>query len=230
MLNLVRKIRAKIMLILKPRSGYFMFEDKVRNLKPISNKSGFDRGTPIDRYYIDKFLSAHKDVVRGRCLEIHDDFYIRKFGGDKVTASDVLDIDTANKQANIYGDLKNVSNIADNVYDCLMITHTLGLIDDYDAAIREMHRILKPGGSLVAVVTIAGSTGKYDHWRFTENSLRYAFGKYFKQDAMQIQTYGNVLVGQAHWIGLATEELTTEELDYHDPQFAIMAAMVARKD
>jgi SAM-dependent methyltransferase len=230
MLNLIRKIRAKIMLILKPRSGYFMFEDKVRNLKPISSKSGFDRGTPIDRYYIDKFLTEYKDVVRGRCLEIHDDFYVRKFGGSNVTQSDVLDIDTTNRLANIYGDLKNVSSIQDNTYDCLMITHTLGLIDDYDAAIREMHRILKPGGSLVIVVTIAGSTGKYDHWRFTENSLRYAFGKYFKQDAMLIKTYGNVLVGQAHWIGLATEELTLEELDYHDPQFAIMAAMVARKD
>jgi hypothetical protein len=30
-------------------------------LQPISKNFGIDRGVPIDRYYIEKFLSAHRD-------------------------------------------------------------------------------------------------------------------------------------------------------------------------
>ena len=57
------------MLTQRPRVGSVDFGD-LRRLKPISNHWGFDRGTPIDRFYIDQFMSAQAQAVRGRVLEV----------------------------------------------------------------------------------------------------------------------------------------------------------------
>ena len=40
---------------------------------PISSNFGFDRGTPIDRYYIERFLHRHTSDIQGRALEVGDD-------------------------------------------------------------------------------------------------------------------------------------------------------------
>ena len=88
--KVVGKIRAPVMRFLKPKTRYFVFKPK-RSLKPISTKFGFDRGKPIDRYYIEAFLEENKDYIKGVCLEITDNAYTKKFGVD-VRVGDVLDI------------------------------------------------------------------------------------------------------------------------------------------
>ena len=55
----------------------------LRRLSPFSRQFGFDRGQPIDRYYVESFLQEHASSIRGRVLEIGDDFYSRQFGGDE---------------------------------------------------------------------------------------------------------------------------------------------------
>ena len=44
----------------------------LRRVTPFSRRFGFDRGLPVDRYYIERFLVAHAHDVRGRVLEIKD--------------------------------------------------------------------------------------------------------------------------------------------------------------
>lgn len=41
---------------------------------------GFGRGTPIDRYYLESFLSAHSKDIKGDVLEIAENTYTKKFG------------------------------------------------------------------------------------------------------------------------------------------------------
>ena len=60
-------------------------------LQPLSRVWGFDRGLPIDRYYIERFLAANARSIRGRILEVADDHYTRRFGHG-VLASDVLNV------------------------------------------------------------------------------------------------------------------------------------------
>jgi len=62
-----------------PPVGYIRF-GSLRRVMPISRKWGFDRGLPIDRYYIERFLSAHALDICGYVLEIQDNAYTRKFG------------------------------------------------------------------------------------------------------------------------------------------------------
>ena len=208
----------------------------LRRLTPISEVFGWDRGTPIDRYYIEKFLSAHKPDIRGRALEIGDDRYIRRFGGDRVVKADVLHYVEGNEKATIVADLGHADHIPSDTFDCIILTQTLQMIYEVREAIRDLHRILRPGG--VILVTAHGTSricrelgvdqwGEF--WRFTAQSARLLFEERFDVAKVDVKTYGNVLAAVAFLQGLAAEELETEELDYHDPKFELLIGVRAVK-
>ena len=77
----------------------------LRRLSPFTRDFGYARGGPIDRYYIEEFLSRWREDIRGRVLEIKSNDYTMRFGGTLVTSSDVLDIDPQNSAATIIADL-----------------------------------------------------------------------------------------------------------------------------
>jgi SAM-dependent methyltransferase len=216
---------------LKPRSLYLLGG----RLRPLSSRAGTDRGQPIDRYFIEKFLEANRDFIRGACLEVKDNEYTVRYGGAKVTRSDVLDVNRDNKQANIHADLRDLGVIPDATYDCIILTQILQYIDDLDAAIRECTRVLKPGGVLLVTVPSLGKLdGQEDkvfghYWRLTSDSARYLFGKYFRPENLEVGAWGNVLVWLAFWIGLAREELSRRHLDYFDPVYACGVSVRAVK-
>ncbi len=229
--NLLRKIRGGLVRLLRPRLHYFLFATPMKSVRPISIMYGFDRGKPIDRYYIEKFLYQHADSIQGVCLEITDATYTKKYGGSRVTKSEVLDIDKNNKNATIYGDLRKLRGIKANTYDCLIITQTLVMIDDYQAAIKECKRILKPGGTLLVTMPCLSPVWNINNhmWRFTSASAKYIFNKFFSEEKLQIKTYGNALSGQAFWVGMAIEDLTQKELDHNDPYFPVIVTVAATK-
>ena len=206
----------------------------LRRLEPVSQYWGWDRGTPVDRHYIDGFLDAHRADVRGRVLEVRDAVYTRRFGGTAVTTSDVIDIDPANGAATIIADLRSADAIPSATYDCIILTQTLQLIDDVAAVLAECARILRPGGVLLATVpsTIrvddeGGPDG--DFWRLTEASARKLFAEAFPIDAFDVTAYGNVMACAAFLYGLAAEEVSTAELDRADPNFPQIIAIRAVK-
>ncbi len=229
MITLILKIRAWLnRQVFKKSKRYFV---PVRSLKPISRKFGFDRGVPIDRYWIESFLQANSHHIKGHVLEITDSKYTSKFGKG-VILSDVLDIDKKNKKANIHGDLRNLKGIVkDNTYDCVILTHVLGLIDDCEAAISECYRILKPGGVVLFTSSCLGfGTPKEKiYWRFTRNSIRYLLEKYFNEKKTSVFTYGNVLAGQFFWVGMAQEDLSVAELEFNDPNYPCIVTAVSKK-
>ena len=57
----------------------------LRRVRPISPNFGFDRGKPLDRRYIEDFLSHNAQDIRGHVLEVADNAYTLKFGGTRVT-------------------------------------------------------------------------------------------------------------------------------------------------
>src|SRR4051812_31501991 len=63
--------------------------DLFTRLEPVSRSFGLDRGQPIDRFYIERFLDSKSDLITGRVLEIGGRDYTERFGRH-VTQSDVL--------------------------------------------------------------------------------------------------------------------------------------------
>lgn len=200
--------------------------------KPASYKFGFDRGNPIDRFWIENFLKENKKYIKGRCLEVTDATYIYTFGQDNVKSFEVLDIDTKNDKATIIGDLRKLpASVKDNQFDCIILTHVLGLIDDMDSAISEIYRILKPGGTLLFTGSCLGPIlGREKvYWRFTTYSLRYLLAKKFKNEKIAINMYGNAIAGQALWMGLSQEDLNINILLKNDEHFPCVVSAIATK-
>ncbi len=206
----------------------------LRRLTPISYNSGYNRGTPIDRYYIENFLAQNSSDIKGRVLEIGDRSYTTQFGGERVTQSDVLHVVEGNPDATIVGDLTCADRIPSDAFDCLILTQTLQLIYDVRAALNTIHRILKPGG--VVLVTFPGITpiaadqwGDYWCWSFTTLSGRLLFEEFFPNTNVRVETYGNVLAATAFIQGLATEELHKQELDHRDRCYEVIITVRAIK-
>jgi SAM-dependent methyltransferase len=209
---------------------------KLRRLTPISDVFGLDRGLPIDRYYIEQFLAAHTDHIRGRVLEIGDAFYTRKFGGDRVDRSDVLHYVPGAPEATIIADLTSGDEIPSDAFDCIVFTQTLQVIFDIRAALRTLYRILRPGGVLLATSNGIKRIGRREgidpwgeYWHLTSQSTRRFFDELFPTENFRVHTYGNVLSAVAFLHGMAAEELEEEELDYRDPDYEVIVSVRAVK-
>ena len=216
------------------RNSLLRFWKDHRKVQPVSNIYGIDRGQAIDRYYIENFLEENKKDIQGVVLELLNANYTKKYGGKNIVRSDVLDIDTTNKNANIFADLSKAENILSDTYDCFILTQTLQFIYDFKNALYHAHRILKPGGTLLVTLPsvsrvdcVAGLDS--DFWRFTKASADKMFTEFFPGANVKIQVYGNVLVCAVFLLGLAREELKKDELDYYDPNFPLLICVRAVK-
>ena len=206
----------------------------LRRLTPISQDFGCDRGRPVDRYYIENFLATYGEDIRGRVLEIGENSYTRRFGGDRVTKSDILHVVEGDPEATIIADLTDADHIPSDTFDCFILTQTLQLIYDVRAAVKTIYRILKPGGVLLA--TFPGISQTYDNewggtwcWNFTTVSARRLFQEVFPPENLTIETFGNVFAAISFLHGVAVEELTKEELDYRDPGYDVSITVRAVK-
>ncbi len=224
---MLSSMKNRIIRILKPK--WFT----LNTTKPLSDLYGLDRGEAIDRFFIEKFLSENKESITGKCLELLNNDYTTKYGNN-VSISDILDIDSTNTNATICGDIKNLHQLQDNQYDCIILTQVLQFIDDCDSAISECHRILKKDGVLLVTVPsvsridcVSGVDG--DYWRFTKASSKYLFEKYFDKNKITIESNGNAVLGAKFLLGFAQEEVSKKQLEYNDPNFPLLITIKACK-
>lgn len=206
----------------------------LRRVTPIDPAWGFQRGTPIDRTYIESFMRGHAMDIRGRVLEIAAPEYSARFGSG-VEKVDILMVAEGNPQATIVADLTDAPQIPDDSFDCAIVTQTFQFIFDVRAALATLHRILVPGGVLLA--TVPGLTkisaseddawGQW--WHFTSRSARRLAEEAFAPGSVDVQTYGNVLTASGFLYGLATSDLRPEEIDAHDPLYEVVVGVRAVK-
>lgn len=216
-------------LVGRPRPGRVRMGDLART-RPISSAFGYDRGTPIDRHYIENFLVAHRDAIRGRVLEVGETVYSRRFGSG-VTAQDVLHV-RDHPEATIVGDLARPGTLPADSFDCIVLTQTLHLIYDMRSAVAELHRALRPGG--LALVTVPGVSsvdrGEWDEswcWSLTGKSAHRLFSEAFGVDNVEVGVHGNVYAATCFLHGLAVEEVEQAWLDRSDPAYPVTVAIRA---
>jgi SAM-dependent methyltransferase len=203
-------------------------------LEPVSRQFGADRGRPIDRWYIERFLAEHRADVRGSVLEVAERTYTDWYGDGQVTRSEVLHR-TGVPEATIVGDLTAPEGLPQESFDCFICTQTFQVIEDLDAAIRGARAVLRPGGVLLASGAAMSQVSTEDRrdwgeWhRFTAQRLERSFGAVFEE--VEVVGHGNVLTCAAFLYGFAAEELAPHELAHRDPDYDLLLTIRAvRRD
>ena len=213
----------------RPRVGRIDWGD-FDTTRPINSNWGYERGTPIDRYYINKFLQKYAGDIRGRVLEVADNEYTRTFGGVRVEISDILYPTTGNPRATVIADLTNPGEVEDELFDCIICTQTLQFIFDVRVAIESLFRFLKPGG--VLLLTVPGITKispedrdrSGDYWRFTAESLHRLLAAEFPEPTVAVEAYGNIKSSLGLLHGISAGEIQEVELDQYDDHYQLIVS------
>lgn len=227
MIDLILKIRALFFRKIYPRGKAWMICER-----PLSEKYGYDRGLPIERYYIEKFLDKNKGKIKGIVLEVESDQYSTRFGGKNIKSLEIVDYNKSNKKAKYIDDLQVSKVLPKNYFDCILITQVIGAISDFDAVVKTTFEILKPGGYLLLTTSGLATMIKPPQepfWRFTPKGLEMIFTKLFGSENVRVESFGNFISGQASWIGASAQELSEKELDKKDPRYPVLIGLVANK-
>jgi len=202
----------------------------LRRTRPISESYGFDRGTPIDRFYLDRFLSAHAAAITGTVLEIQVNSYTKKFGRD-VRVSHTLDITPQFAPTHLCDLALADRLIPEATYDCVLLPNTLQHLRDLEPALKNAMRMLKPGGTLLA--SAAGlarlTEPNADFWRCSAEGWRLIAARVWPGCEVEIDASGNCLAAVAGLHGIAVEELDAHELEYQDDRFPVLITICCRK-
>lgn len=204
--------------------------------EPVSRAFGGDRGTPLDRHYIERFLARRSADIRGRVVEVGESHYTRRFGGDRVGRADVVDAPgSGNPAATHLADLAGRRGLPRAAYDCVILTQTLHMIYDVRGVVATVHRILKPGGICLATVPGISQIDRSDgpekwFWFMTQSAVRRLFEERFGASGVAAEPHGNVYAATAFLQGLALEEVDMAKLDVADPLYPVITTIRAVKE
>jgi len=202
--------------------------------EPVSTQFGLDRGRPVDRFYIERFLEHNSQLIRGRVLEVQERTYTDWFGTG-VEQSDVLHAGPGNDEATLVGDLTTGQGIPQDAYDCIILTQTLPFIYDVRAAVHGTRTALKPGGTILATVPGISQISREDMrdwgdwWRFTSASAKRLFEEEYGAEHVETEVHGNLVAACALLYGLAQEELTREELERRQEDYEVIVTVKATR-
>lgn len=208
--------------------------DVLTRLEPLSRSFGLDRGTPIDRYYIEAFLAENASLIRGAVLEVGESVYTRRFGGGQVDEANVLAFQGSNQPGVVVGDLCRPETLPEARFDCFICTQTFNVIFDLPSAVKGAHRMLKPGGVLLLTAAGISQISRYDmdrwgdYWRMTDASMKRLLEASFS--SVEARSFGNVLAATSLLHGLAVEDLPERaRLDLHDADYPVTVTAVAHR-
>jgi len=195
---------------------------------PICQVFGLTRGKPVDRYYLNKFITEVKSQISGQILEIggtpkDKDFYEVNLG----SSYKVMNIE-AGSGIDIVGDAHDVSLIKRESFDSIITFNVLEHCYSPWQVVENIYTWLKPGGKCFAMVPSAVRlhATPMDYWRPLPDAFTWMFRNFSQR---KLYVYGNLISVIASYHGIATEELTTEELDAFHPDFPVVTCIVAQK-
>lgn len=201
--------------------------------KPISKRFGRERGTPIDRIYIERFLEENQHKIHGTVMEVANSEYTETFGHN-IEKSLILHVNGWGKGV-IKGNLETGEGIVENSVDCFICTQTMQFIYDIRKAVHNIYTLLKPGGVALLTAHCIAQISLYDYhnwgeyWRFTDQSMRKIFAENFEDSAITVKTWGNMKTAIAYQYGLCAEDLKIKDFEYNDMQYPLLITAVVEK-
>lgn len=211
--------------LIVPAPGSVAWGD-LRRQRPVDAAFGFLRGTPIDRYYLLRFMDAIRGRVTGDMVELGGTDgrrANRRFPG--VTSYHNVDIDPR-PGVTIVGDLHAASLIAPASADAIVAFNVLEHCVEPWVVVENMRRWLRPGGQAFCMVPNAQRIHEspQDYWRPTPGGLGSLFRAYAGHEVFR---YGNPASLIASYLGIAAEELRQDELDTVHPDYPVVTCLIA---
>jgi SAM-dependent methyltransferase len=197
----------------------------LRRVEPFSANFGFERGTPVDRFYLQRFLEANRAAITGRVLEVQVPSYTRTYGHG-VETSHTVDINPI-FNATYTCDLANAPQIPSDSYDCVLAPNTLQHVTDLVPTLHTLLRIARPGGVVLASapVLLPLIPDGDDYWRLSPVGWQRTLAREWAGCDISVEGHGNCLAAIAAMHGLALEELTDEELEANDPRYPVLVTI-----
>lgn len=204
------------------------------NIHPISEQFGTERGTPVDRFYIDAFIGENRRYITRDVLEIEDSYYTEKYGSN-ITTAYVMDVSSKASGISFNANLETGEGIRECIADCFILTQTLMYIYDLSKAVNNIYKLLKPGG--VALITCSGISQNSRRcmddygciFSFNAEALRRMFDDLGKFETIDVGSYGNVKTVTAHIAGLCAEDLLEEDFAYDDKYYPLISYIAVRR-
>lgn len=202
----------------------------LRRTTPFSQTFGFERGTPIDRHYLHRFLDQHREAITGDVLEVQNRTYTSRFGHD-LRRSDTFDIVESSSPTFVCDLGRSEAVLPTASYDCVLLPNTLQHFRDLDACLHHALRVVRAGGvilaSAAALLPLTGDAP--DYWRMSPDGWREKLAAVWPDADISVAGHGNCLTAVAAQLGLALEELSERELDACDPRFPVLITISCRK-
>lgn len=205
------------------------------DIHPVSRKFGLERGSAIDRFYIENFLEENKELICGDCLEIAENTYTLRYGENRVDDSYILHVKGWGENA-IKGDLATGEGIEADRYDCAIITQTMMFIFDIKSVAENIYKMLKKGGNALITVSGISQISRHDanlwgsFYSFHEDAMKELFEPLFGKDNVKVHTYGNAKVAMAMLCGLCREDLSEEDFITRDADYPVIISVVLTKN
>lgn len=219
-------------LIVKIKRSVFPANDI--DIKVMSRKFGYDRGTPIDRVYINNFLKKRKNLFVGDCLEVGYPEFLLNFSVplNQITVLGVNNPDKRFKYVNC--DLSLGKELPREKFDLFVCTQTFNFIKDYSTAIENSANLLKEDGSMIGTVSGLAALSQYDddkwgdYYRFSPRAIREALSKSFHE--VEIEVYGNLYSAIHYLAGHSYEDLQYKYLiETSDNLYPVIIGFTARR-
>ena len=193
---------------------------------------GGEFGTPIDRYYIERFLKLYSGHIHGDIMEVAESTYTYRFGSGICNA---YKLHINGGEGCIKGNLETGEGIQDSTVDCFICTQTLQFIYDIHSAVKNIYKLLRPGGTALITAHGISQIAMYsyrnwgEYWRFTEMSLRRLMEEAFDKDKITILRYGNMKTAMCFLYGLCQENLEEDDFEREDEMFQFVLGAVCVK-
>jgi SAM-dependent methyltransferase len=202
----------------------------LRRVTPFSSNFGFDRGTPVDRYYLHHFLEKNRAHVTGEVLEIQAPVYATQFGSNLRIVHSV-DINPESQPTYVCDLAQSEGIIPSDRYDCFLLPNTLCVLRDIEDCLRQALRVIKPGGVILASTAgFVPLTPDYpDYWHLSAAGWEEIAHRAWPGCEVTVGSHGNCLAAVAAMLGLAFEELTPSELDVRDPRYPVLITVFCHK-
>lgn len=183
-------------------------------LLPISSDFGWSRGTPVGRYYVNKFVAEKAARLGGTILEFGESRYKACF--KTVHCYQVIDV-FPGPSVDYVCDIHDVSSVPEHHFDVIVCTQVLEHVERPVDALRQLHKLLKQDGHLICTVPFLAHIHYVptDFYRFSIDAICSAL-EIAGFEVLEARNSGNALVTLGSLLGFCAEDFDEKEMSVVD--------------